>query len=77
MANLNPEDITPEIPDNQELPELPENMNDPHFPHHHHHHPKVHNMLLDYYPLGPWFWEHPHHHCFHEFPYLSPVWRHH
>lgn len=79
MANLNPEDITPEIPDNQELSELPENMNDPHFPHHrHHHHPKVHNMLLDYYPLGPWFWEHPHpHHCFHEFPYLSPVWRHH
>ena len=31
---------------------------------------KHHNILLDYYPLGPWFWEHPHCHHFH--PQMPP-----
>lgn len=68
MADKNIEDLTPK-PDH-----CHHDHHDHHCDHHHHH---VHNQLLDYYPLGPWFWEHPHHHCHHDWPYGEHHWHHH
>lgn len=76
MADKNIEDLTPK----------PDHCHHDHHDHHHdhhcdhhcdHHHHHVHNQLLDYYPLGPWFWEHPHHHCHHDWPYEEHHWHHH
>lgn len=65
--------------DNLETIEVSKPQHKPHHDHHDHHdhHCHHHNYLLDYYSLGPWFWEHPHHHeCHASWPYQEHYWGH-